>query len=60
MQAVENLTIKDKILKDLIESEEDFNHIKLQYDKIEWMFALPQAEISNQVVAKEINVSTYL
>jgi hypothetical protein len=60
MQVIENLTVKDKILKDLIESEEDFNHIKLQYGKTEWMFALPQAELSNQVVAKEIDILTYL
>jgi len=62
-QKIENLQIKDQILKDLINSEEDFNHVKLQFEEYEWIFPLPNQVATNntvEIVEKSINVKEYL
>ena len=40
---IKDLTIAKKILQDIIESNEDFNHISLCYESTEWLFPLPNS-----------------
>ena len=58
-EKIKDLRIKDEILKDLIESDEDFNHIKLKYEEKEWIFPLPNYITSIQVKTVEVEKYCY-
>ncbi len=55
---IHDLSVKDKVLNDLINSEEDFNHIKLKYEKYEWLFPLNNHISSINI--KTVEIVTYL
>jgi len=59
-EKVYDLTIKDKILDDLIKSDEDFNHVKLKYEETEWLLPLPNYKMAKQPQEKTVQVTNYL
>lgn len=55
---LENSMISNKILEDIINSDEDFNHVALQYEEIEWILPLPN-HCNRKPILKSINVKQY-
>lgn len=56
---VSDLSLKNKILEEIIHNYEDFNHIKLFYKDIAWIFPLPNS-IYGDIVIKEINIYEFM
>jgi len=55
---IHDLSISGKIISDLVNSNEDFNHICLKFETQEWVLPLPNS-LKRPAVIKYINVETY-
>lgn len=55
---IQDLTVSKQIIKDIVESNSDFNHISLRYEDMEWLFPLPN-HVIREVKIKTVNIKEY-
>jgi hypothetical protein len=58
-EKITDMSIQYKILEDLKESDEDFNHVALQHNEVEWVLPLPNS-IKREQQLKTVVVSDYI